>query len=216
MLWQTLLICLFTVCWAVSHYSGHMGRCGVSPELCTVLCHFTACMTEYANHAYRREQPMLVDSSAFGYFGRMVWQRPALLELAAQMLPFKYLVDFKGATLPPLLSKSGVIVCHKVTPFASTADHAPEMKGHLGYIWNRIAVTYICCSCALLNVKLHPICSQLFRTSERWGLNWININTLKSPLTVICRYSIKTILSIKEIVMDWSNYCFIVIFKGRK
>ncbi len=75
------------------------------------------------------------------------------------MLPFKYLVDFKGTTLPLLLSGSGMIVCHKVSPFASTTDHASEMKGHLGCIWNRTAVTYSCGSSALLNVKLNPVCS---------------------------------------------------------
>lgn len=82
-------------------------------------------------------------------------------ELAAQMLPFKYSLDSEGATPPLRLSKSGMIVCHKVSPFASTTalslDHAPEMKRHLGYIWNRAAITFIFCSYALLNVKLHPI-----------------------------------------------------------
>lgn len=74
-------------------------------------------------------------------------KRPALLERAAQMLPFKCLVDSKGTALPRLLSKSGMIVCHKVKPFATTAelslDHAPEMKGQLGCICNRAAITYI-------------------------------------------------------------------------
>lgn len=106
---------------------------------------FTPRLTEYANRAHRREQWLLLDSSAFGHFGRMVWQRPALLEPAAQMCPFKCLVDFKGAALPLHLSKSGMMVCHKVSPFAPTTalslDHAPEMKGHLGYIWNRSVVT---------------------------------------------------------------------------
>lgn len=60
---------------------------------------FTPCMTEYVSHAYWRQRQLLFDSSAFGCFGRMVWQRPALLELAAQILPFKYLLDFKGTGL---------------------------------------------------------------------------------------------------------------------
>lgn len=141
MVWQTLLICLFTVWWAVSHYSGHMGRSGASPEFCYSLLSFTDCMTEYVNHAYWKERRLHVDSSAFGRSGRMVWEKAST---AAQMLPFKCLVD---STLPLLLSKSGVIVCHKVRPFASTTalslDHAPEMKGQLGYIWNRAAITYI-------------------------------------------------------------------------
>lgn len=52
---------------------------------------------------------------------------------------------------PSLLpSKSDVIVCHTVSPFASTAalllDHVPEMKRHKGLIWNRAAITYTLCS----------------------------------------------------------------------
>ena len=59
---------------------------------------FTACMTEYGNHAHwGRWRRLLAGSSASGHFGRMVWERPASTSrlLAAQMLPFKYLLDFK-------------------------------------------------------------------------------------------------------------------------
>lgn len=117
----------------------------------------TACMAEYANHAYWRKRRLLLDLSAFGYFGRMVWQRPALLDLAAQMLPFKYSVDFKSTNL----AWSCESICHCVL----SLDHVPEMKGHLDYIWNRTAIAFICCSYALLHVKLHPICTWLFCTS---------------------------------------------------
>lgn len=99
MVWQTLLICLFTVCWVVSHYSGHMGRSGDSPEFGTVLCHLLS--------AWQNMQTMLTGGSDDFFQTRVHlaildgWfdKGQHVFELAAQMLSCKYLVDFKGATL---------------------------------------------------------------------------------------------------------------------
>lgn len=129
------------------------------------------------------------------------------------MLPFKYLVDFKGATLPLLLSKCGMMVCHKVSPFASAAalslDHAPEMKGHLGHIWSRAVVTWISSSYALLDVKLHPICSWLFCTlerRERSGAETPCLHTCSQcDLTPLYHHTSYIMFSLihKEMVMEW-------------
>lgn len=115
MVWQTLLICLFTVWWVVSQYSGHMGSSGASPEFCTVLCHLLP--------AWQNTYTLLTGGSddfcqtwvhlaiLDGWFDK----GQPLLKLAAQIFPFRYLVDFKGTRLALLLSKSGVTVCRKVS-----------------------------------------------------------------------------------------------------
>lgn len=62
---QTLLMCLFTVCWVVSDSSGHMEGCGAS----TVLCHFIP--------AWQNMQTKLIEGSD-GYF--KTWVRLAVLD----------------------------------------------------------------------------------------------------------------------------------------
>lgn len=90
------------------------------------------------------------------------------------------------ARRPSLLpSKSDVIVCHTVSPFASTAalllDHVPQLKRHYGFIWNRAAITYTLCSFAECENASNLFCDCSVHWSES---NCANVPSHTPPVCV--------------------------------
>lgn len=110
MVWQTLLICLLTV------FEQYHTTEGAWREVAPLQSSLPSCMTEYVNHAYWRERSLLLGLSAFGCFGFDIGQ-----QLSSSPHKYFHLSIWLTLVKPSLpLSKCGIVVCHKVSPFAST------------------------------------------------------------------------------------------------
>lgn len=150
--WVANPICMFT-----SHYSPRRKTWGSYRPLCSFEL-LSPCTREHVTHAFWWEQQRLSDLSAFDCFGRMVSQSLAMLQLAAQILPFKYLVNSEAH-------------CHPYSKASSCATKKSIFVDHCTFTWpsNRAVAPWTC-------VHLFFCMSDWIWFVCEWSASWRNTN----------------------------------------
>lgn len=98
---KTLLICLFTACWAVSHYSGHAGGSAAPPGSGTVLCRSLPAWQGEQSSAHWKGATASFRPKRVGVFWTDGLTKAGVSPARRTNAPiFKCSLDFRGATPP--------------------------------------------------------------------------------------------------------------------
>lgn len=198
--------------WAVSHYWGSMERSDASPELFTIL-YDRICkprLLEGAITSFRLEHVWLF----------WIWHRPAILKLAAQILPFKYSVDFRCEALVTskqmwhgCVPQSESICLDRCTLAWPCAWNEGTFRPHMEQNCCHIDLLFICfAEC--------EIASNLFMVSLHFrepGIKLCQTAPFYTPVvSVIWHHYIKIIWFVLVMVMEWSDPWTTGIFRRGK